>query len=240
MCVENHLYTDSRNKGNGADRLESDLAENIEAQTSDLVRRILKMVRGEERKLELSLEDRKTWAKFTWIQYNRHPDVRDKLRDRGGNPDMLREIERDMGRPASPQECQEFYSPEKNKEVADATFRGTVIENRFHELYWPNMKNKSIGAILMEDGAGEFVIGSQPLIVDPPDSGIVYPGVKLLYPISYDVIVGYDLPDGRVQVFTSYDQARRWNELSLSKSEMIMGRSRELVSSLADRDLQKK
>lgn len=235
VCVENNLNTDIRN---GSDRLESDLS-GIESRASDLARRILKMVR-EQRKLELSSEERKTWAEFTWVQFNRHPDVRDELRNRNSNINTLREIEREMGRPAWPHEVREFCDQEKNREVSDATFRDTVMtkDNKFDELYWPNMKDKSIGAIVLEDGAGEFVIGSQPLIVVPSDSGetgVAFPGVKLLYPISYDVVVGYDLPKGKgkVQVFSSYDQVPNWNELSLRQSEMIMGRSEAIVRTLA-------
>ena len=58
---------------------------------------------------------------------------------------------------------------------------------------------------------------------------------RLVYPVSWDVMVEWGLPDGNVEVRTLSDpgRVRALNEMLVSQSSVFAGRSEELIRSLS-------
>lgn len=235
--VERGTYTREYDDGTKSIQVEKDLSE-IEGPAANVVAKFIKLARSGD-KLELTPSEKKIWMEFTCTQFNRDPNVRAELRKRTSNPNTLAQIERDLGRPATVEERQEFFDPDKNRKQADDVFVDTIMPPHNDYALWESvLANKGLGAVVIKNATGEFVIGASPMILFPSHSaqmGLVSPEVKLLYPVSWDVMVGWGLRNGEVELLSSSDhrRIRDLNEMSFAQSTMVAGRSKELIMSLA-------
>ena len=235
--VVKYMYTHQSEDGTTSTYVESELS-HLEGRASAIVRKLIESGRAGSN-LELTSSERDTWWRFLYSQFNRSRFMRDSLREVAYNPDTLPNIERELGRPLSAEEREEFDDPAIRIRMTDDVWLGTMTAaDKDPNWSRPEVRNRGIGVAVIKNPSESFVIGDMPLLKSPSfRADIRSPEARLLYPISWDIMVEWGLPDGNVvvEVRTLSDPRciRALNEMVVRESNVVAGRSEELIRLLS-------
>ena len=234
VFVKKRLYTHQFEDGTTSTHLESELSK-IEGRASDIADKIITAARSGS-KLGVTPPERGAWLDFLYSQFIRHPAQRDSVRQADYIPTILDQFERSI-RPLSAEERARYEDPARKDREAKNAWLDTIKAPEDHKSrVMPVFKSKGIGAVVIRKQSKSFVIGDRPVLRRPsPATSLLSPEVRLLYPISWDIMVEWGLSDGDVEVRTLSDHRsiRTLNERSVRESNIVAGRSEELIRSLS-------
>lgn len=234
VFLETNLYTEFSEDGTRSTQAETKLSQ-IEGKFSEVITKIVEAVRsGGDPAVEPSDED--VLREFINLQINRHPEIKETLRNLCQRPGTLQSyVERWLGRPLNNAELEALNEFRGNR-LADRVFTDTMnVPDDAPGSWMPDLKQQRIGICKIGEGAGEFVIGDKQIVIIPSETGdrnLMSPGVWLLYPISYDVGVLWGLMDWEKKRIIFADP--RWvcdiNQESFRTSQSIVaGRSERQI-----------
>ena len=230
--VEKHLYTQHDEHGNKNVSVEKELAD-LEGQANEVIEKMIKTARSRELP-SLTSTEKETWDRFCYCQFLRTPQKRDFVENI--TPDALAHFEKDI-RSFNDDEREKFDDPQEQRRFGKNTWV-KLVGTPQGELLEILGSKKMIGIGKIENSKKSFVIGSNPIFFSgPPNSHTDSsdPDVGTLFPISHDVIVatgGIHGKTGFVEL-QEMEHIRSINKAIFNQSDMVAGRSRELIESLA-------
>ncbi len=233
--IKKHLYTHTFRDSTRSTLVEGELAQ-LEGYVTTLVDKVLTRAHSGD-KLGLTPAERDLWWRYLYSQCMRRPSIRDELREGNYRPERQDEIEYALRRPLSAGELDDFNDPAVKEMMADRVWLGTMTAME-SDPSWSMLAfiNRGIGAIVIKDPRDSFVTGDMPLLKIPsPTASLVSPEARLLYPISWDIMVEWGLPDGgdEVRLLSDHRCICALNEMLVSQSSVVVGRSEELIRSLS-------
>lgn len=235
VFVKNNLNTHKYEDGTTSTHLESSLSKEIESPAAVVVEKIITSARHGDN-LELTQSEQKVWINFLYAQLMRHPHQRDFVQNKNHIHQILDDIECNTDH-LIPEMRKYFEDPERKKRMANNAWQNAVMPPQEDQgQVMPILKSRSIGTILLTKKSKSFVIGDIPIIRLPsPETSLQAPEVRLLYPVSKDVIIKWGLSDGDEYLLLVSDNSciRALNEASLRQSNIIAGCSEKLIQSLA-------
>ena len=220
FCVEKDIYTLCDEYGNKNFSAEEKFAK-LEKQAAEIMGKIISSVTAKVRKLpRLTTSEKKTLDWFLLCQWGRVPERTDPMLDRTFRNPQIRLLSKG----------------EQNKLRKEIR-----VVSLTREILNPNKKilsilgNKGLAIGIIADGGREsFIIGSNPVLEDPPN---YYPFGKIRkdwLPISPKVVVAQYFDRGR-EAFCEFEDegVRLFNQAVFAQSEAIAGNSKELVRRVA-------
>ncbi|MCY4674077.1 MAG: hypothetical protein OXD43_10005 [Bacteroidetes bacterium] len=113
-------------------------------------------------------------------------------------------------------------------------FIETTMDNPYLN-FAPLLASRNIAALVPEKKTQSFVIGDTGVTRYPKAKhDLRHQDTKLLYPISWDVVLAWGFPqNSKNMISIPYDEMRIANELTLNQSDIIAGSSKELIESLS-------
>ena len=218
FCVEKNLYTCRDECGNEDVSAEEDFSE-LEGQTAGIIKKIISAAR--DGKLpELTPSEKETLDRFLLCQWSRVPDASDPILARSfrsicvENPEILN-------------------VPEKEQERFRREMR---VKSLTHNVRNPSKKilsvfeNKGLAVGIANASDQSLVIGSNPVLADPPGYFLFGRIRKDWLPIAPDIAIASYFPRG-FEGFVELDVGS-FNQAVFRQSSAIAGNSKELIGSV--------
>ena len=229
---ERHLYTQHDERGNKDVSAEKELAK-LEGQANKIIEKIIESARlGKEPRLTNS--EKETWDVFFCSQWRRTPKMRDVIENSTLVSDALKDFEKEI-RPLTDNECEKFNQPQEQRRLQKNAW-ARIVSIPGGELL-EVLENKGIAIGIVQNPKRSFIIGDNSIVKITPNelTHLSDPNVHALFSISHDVIVTPGLSRGqeRLVEFDEMMEIRQINKAIFNQSDMIAGRSRELIESLA-------
>lgn len=231
---KHHYYTSETDDGQKDTSLEEDYSK-LESDTSPVIEKIVNAARKGETP-DLTEDEKTTWDRFFYTQWKRTPDNMEKVGIDEVFDSTLKETITELGafRPLTNKEKKNFSNPEclarmkKNAQVdAQKINSSKILET---------LKNKGLSIAKIDYSNKSFIIGSLPIVklTDGNRTLLSDPTVEVWLPIAHDIAVSPFFERGKEKVIpiNTY-HVRRLNRLFFRQSNVIAGRSKELIRSLA-------
>ena len=205
----------------------------LETDVGRMVDKVCKNVRG-GCGISLTTWERVIWGRFLMTQIARHPDRLKSWLDKNPVEKHIRNYERVNG-PVRPEVREHLLAPKEKKRMVQNTFIKTVEENYAYSKNAPILAGKNIVALVADKKSQGFVIGDTGVIRLPKaEHYLEHPKTRLLYPVSWDIILAWGYPYESEDVISmTCDEVRRNNEQILAQSDIVAGRTKELIESLS-------
>lgn len=231
LFVEGDLYTQFDEKGTKDVSVETEFLAPLEGKASPVIEKIVSAARqGDPAKLSPDQKD--IWVEFTYIQFKRVPERREKHKE-----EIFQEIRREIDFIG---QFRRFTDHElsilDDEETMERLWRNISIQSVQKPL------SKEGAEIFLEKGIGvavirnpkpkrSFVIGSNPVVKmsNPERPHLADPTVELWLPLARDVAVS-PCPGESDKVVSANDRhIRTINKSIFQQSTVIAGCSRELI-----------
>ncbi|WP_420429106.1 DUF4238 domain-containing protein [Kordiimonas sp.] len=208
----------------------------LESSVAPIVERMVNAVREGDVPL-MSREERGIWDAFFYHQLKRTPDYHNPIIARQNFDkilaDGIAEWEAQKGK-LSQEKLREFSDPIKRKKIRQqAKIIGLAKSNPEVSRLLAKM---GIRILKIVDAKKSFVVGSNPVVrMGPPNAGYLgHPEYEMWLPIAHDIAVSPNGSETGVQThfLNDHNAIRRLNAKLFAQSEMIAGRSKQLVKSL--------
>ncbi len=236
LFLENQLYTQLDELGNKDDSVETTLSE-LEGKVSPIIKKIIREARL-GKSLFLTDSEKEIWDNFLCRQWVRTPKNRDEMQNPAFVLDALTHFENDAGRSLNDDIYEKFHDPKEQPRIMKKIWSSNLVGTPNPELL-EILGNKGIEIRRIRSPNWSFVIGSNPILIvkitHSEQTHISDPNVGVLLPISHDVIVTAAFSRGEEKLVEMNDMLgiRQINKAIFNQSDMIAGRSRELIESLA-------
>ncbi len=233
LFVEGDFYTQVDGDGTKDVSVETEFLARLDSDASPVIEKIVNAARR-GCPPNLSVAEKDVWVEFTYIQFKRVPERREKNKE-----EILQEMRRKLdfiGRfqPFSDREL----SILDDEETMERLFRNSSIQN-------VRMTSVKVSGVLSEKRIGvavirkpkpkrSFVIGSNPVVKmsNPGRSHLADPTVEVWLPLARDVAVT-PCPGERDKVVSANDRhIREINKSIFQQSTVIAGCSREVIESI--------
>ena len=229
---ERHLYTQHDERGNKDVSTEIDLAK-LEGQANEVIKKIIQVARRGELP-SLTTSEKETWDEFCHCQFLRTPERRNYFQSI--TPDALYYFESEI-RPLSDDEREKLNAPQEQHRFGNNTWV-KIVGTPDGELLEILSNKKDIGIGIILNPTRSFIIGSNAIFFSaPPNRQTNHSDsdVGTMFPISHDLIVATGGIHGEAGLVEMNDilGIRQINKAIFNQSDMIAGRSRELIKSLA-------
>ena len=233
LFVEGDLYTQFDETGTKDVSVETEFLAPLEGKAGPVIEKIVSAARRGDTP-NLSVAEKDVWVEFTYIQFKRVPERREKNKE-----EILQEMRRKLDfirrfRPFADREL----SILDDEETMARLFRNSSIQS-------VRMTSVKVSGVLSEKRIGvavirkpkpkrSFVIGSNPVVKmsKPGRSHLSDPTVEVWLPLARDVAVT-PCPGERDKVVSANDRhIREINKSIFQQSAVIAGCSREVIVSL--------
>lgn len=227
--VKKNLYTQQDAHGNKDFSVEKDFAK-LEGQTGPIIKKIIGAARLGKPPC-LTDSEKEIWDVFFCSQWIRVPKWHKDLQQSSLFSDAKTIFERDI-RPLTDAEHKKFSRPEEqHRQVHNAWV--TAVASSLDLEAFKILQTKGILIGVVRNPQRSFIIGDYPILRGPLH--LSNPKAEALLPISYDVIVTPTFSRGEEKLVEvkEMDHIRFINKGIFEQSDMVAGRSRELIESLA-------
>lgn len=232
---ERHLHTQQDEHGNKDVSVEKELSK-LEGQANEVIEKIVQTARlGKEPRLTDS--EKEIWDQFLCRQWTRIPKMRDEMQNPAFVSEALSHFEVEV-RPLTDNQRNTFSDPKEQSRLMKNLWVEQLAGRSRAEIL-EILENKGIAIRIVRNPKWSFIIGSDPILivkVTPCEqTHISDPNVGVLLPISQNVIVTAALSRGEEQIVEMDEMLdiRQINKAIFNQSDMVAGRSRELIESLA-------
>ena len=239
LFSENHLYSEIEDDGSRNPKLENELA-TFEGEIDQIIDKIVERVRRGKQP-NLTPAEKHLWDEFTILQWKRIPQILEKYINVDAFDrtleNFIEEFEVDY-RPLTEAEREDLDSPETRARILQNVKVDTIRSPMERSL--SVLHEKGIGIAVVNNSKKSFVIGSSPIVKlnYPGRSSIVDPTTEVWFPISADVAITPALNRGVEVVANIHEKQIRYiNACIYKQSDLVAGRSKELIQSLARRDI---
>ena len=231
LFYERHLYTQVEEDGTQDASVETEFLAVLESEANPVFERIVSAARRGDTP-NLSPDEKNIWVEFTYIQFKRVPERREKHKE-----EIFQEIRREI----------EFIG--QFQRFTDHKL-SILDDEETMERLWRNISIQTVQKPLSKEGAAifiekrigvavirnpkpkrSFVIGSNPVVKmsNPERSHLADPTVELWLPLARDVAVT-PCPGERDKIISANDRhIRTINKSIFQQSTVIAGCSRELI-----------
>ena len=219
---EGNLYIQYDENGKRDASVEKGLSQ-FEGKANEVIEKIVSAARTGI-KPGLTPDEKKIWDEFFCKQWRRLPLKRtETISDDSLYKKCLDGFENER-RPLTDSERRWFDDPKRKDRILKNSWVKSV-ELSGGELMRV-LGDKGLCVAVIRNPKKSFVIGSNP---------IIDPAVEALFPIAHDVVVSACLSRGEEKLLDENDSdyIRQINEAICKQSDMIAGRSRELITSLS-------
>ena len=220
LFVHRYLYTQHDKDGNKDSTVETALG-HLEGRVSPIISRIIRSAR-KQKTPDLMTTEKKDWSLYSYIQWGRVPDIRERIRADAVPKEWFSQMIRDLGN-----------EKEAKRIMQDAWVR-SVLDPGSKVL--PVLMKKGLGiAVVAKPSEAGFVIGSNPVVKlsYPGRAHLSDPSVELWLPLAHDVAVT-PIPEGREElVEVDQEVTSRINKDIFGQSRVIAGSSQEQIKSLS-------
>lgn len=233
------LNTLDREDGSLDTDLEDVHYDKIDTQSALVIQKILSC--SEQRILPgLTADDRKELDEFIWHQYIRVPDRQEKTGTSGKIkaelPEKVAELELIHGNLSEEFKKKNIYSDR----AVEKLLHESAVDQRWQDVpekIDENYARRGLHIGVVSCGTS-FIIGDDALTKVGREDGYS----EYWYPISSKVVISLTMELGRSEALISFsrEQARRLNESTYRQSNVVAGKDKALVCSLARRDFKKK
>lgn len=236
LFLQKHLYTQVDEVGTKDASVETSFLANLEGKADPIVEKIVSAARRGDTP-NLSVAEKEVWVEFTYIQFKRVPERREKNKE-----EIFEEIRREI----------DFIR--QFRRISDHEL-SILDDEETMERLWRNISIQSVQQPLSREGAEiflekrigvavirkpnpkrSFIVGSNPVVKmsNPGRSHLADPTVELWLPLARDVAVS-PCPGERDKVIYANDRHIREINKSISQqSTVIAGCSREIIESVLD------
>ena len=219
FCVEKNLYTFCDERGNKDVSAERDFNYLVEGPTAGIIKKIISATRSG--KLPgLTPSEKRTLDRFLLCQWSRVPDAND--------PILARSFRKS---------CIEHPEILNMSEKEQERFRREMrVKSLTHNVRNPSKKilsvseNKGLAVGITNASDQSLVIGSNPVLADPPGYFLFGRIRKDWLPIAPDIAIASYFPRG-VENFVELDVGS-FNQAVFRQSSAVAGNSKELVGSV--------
>ena len=230
---EGNLYIQYDENGKRDASVEKGLSQ-FEGKANEVIEKIVSAARTGI-KPGLTPDEKKIWDEFLCKQWRRLPLKRtETISDDSLYKKCLDGFENER-RPLTDSERRWFDDPKRKDRILKNSWVKSV-ELSGGELMRV-LGDKGLCVAVIRNPKKSFVIGSNPIVKITPNghTRLDDPAVEALFPIAYDVVVSVCLSRGEEKLFdeNDSDHIRQINETICKQSDMIVGRSRELITSLS-------
>lgn len=233
LFVEGNLYTQIDDDGNRDISAEENFAK-LERNADPVIGKIVCAARARQ-KPGLTSSEKKIWDEFLCRQWIRVPQIRDDLEMEDIYQDTLREAEGIFG-PLT-EKARNNLDQKKEEIKKTAWVQATVLPVASGSEVMDALALKGLAIAVIRNPKKSFVIGSLPVIKITPSghTHLADPKVEALLPIAHDIIVTPGHPSGNEEIIdmTVTPHIRSINRCMFEQSDWTVGRSRDLVESLA-------
>ncbi|MDE0611850.1 MAG: DUF4238 domain-containing protein [Gammaproteobacteria bacterium] len=233
LFVESNLYTQIDDDGNRDISAEKNFAE-LERNADLVVEKVVHAARA-GREPRLTPEEKKTWDEFLYRQWIRVPQVRDNLEMEDIYQSALREAEEIFG-PLT-EKARNSLDQRKEEAKKGAWVKMVGLLNAGDSEVMETLAMKGLAIAVIRNPRKSFVIGSLPIIKITPSghTHLADPRVEALLPVAHDIIITPGHPSGTEEIIdmTDTQHIRSINRCMFEQSDWTVGRSRNLIESLA-------
>ena len=236
LFLENQLYTQLDALGKKDDSVETKLSE-LEGKASPIIEKIIQAAQNGKTP-NLTSNEKELWDNFLGRQWVRTPKNRDEMQNPAFVTDALTHFENDEGRSLSDDMYERFHNPKEQPRIMKNIWTENVVRTPRPEIL-EILGNKGIEIRIVRSPKRSFVIGSNPILIVQAVPGgqtdIRDSNVGILLPIAHDVIVTAVFSRGEEKIVEMDEMLdiRQINKAIFNQSDMVAGRSRELITSLA-------
>lgn len=232
LFKQDHLNTYRSEDGSESIHLEDSLSK-LESDVSRIVRKVCNNVRG-GCGISLTPSEHVIWGRFLMTQIARNPKRLESSLEKDPVAKHMRNYEHVYG-PVHPEVREHLLAPEEKKRMVQNTYIETVEENDAYSKNAPLLARKNIVALVADKKSQGFVIGNTGVIRLPEAVHyLLHPKTRLLYPISWDIILAWGYPYESEDVISmTCDEVRGNNEQILAQSDIVAGRTKELIESIS-------
>ncbi|MDE0332846.1 MAG: DUF4238 domain-containing protein [Nitrospinae bacterium] len=230
-----HLHTQFNEHGEKDFSVETELSK-LEGQADEAIEKIIQAARL-GRPPSLTSNEKKVWDNFLGRQWVRTLKHRDEMQNPAFIAEALTNFENDV-RPLTDDEREKFNDPKEQPRLMKNIWARNVVGTPNPELI-EILEKKGVEIRKILSPKWSFIIGSYPILIvhvtQSEGTDIRDTNVGVLLPISHDVIVTAAFSHGEER-FVEIDEMleiRQINKAIFNQSDMIAGRSRELIESLA-------
>ncbi|MCY3487579.1 MAG: DUF4238 domain-containing protein [Bacteroidetes bacterium] len=234
VFLEKYLYTHRSEDGATTTDLETKLSE-IEGDVAHIVEKIIKRVRRGD-SIALTKHQCHIWMKFIVYQLGRHPDSLSRLLQKDSIPGHINDYERKYGRVPEDVKVQCLTPESKERLTRNSWIESNLnYPDRLYTELAPLFNGRRIAALVAKNKSKSFVIGDTGVIRYPKARHeLWHPNTRLLYPISWDVVLAWGFPRNSKDVISiPYYEVCIANELIFNQSDIIAGCAKELIESLS-------
>lgn len=219
LFVKSHLYTYMHKNGTKDVGVETSLS-NLEGQANSIINKIVDAAR-ERKTPNLTQAEKKTWSKYSYIQWNRVPDVRKRIGADEVPEEWIPQMLRDLG------------GMEEVNRIRNNAWVESILDPGISIL--TILMKKGLGIVLAQDLGVCFVIGSNPTIklTHPCRASLTDPSVEFWFPLACDVAVTPIADELEKLVEVDAKAVRYINKCNWEQSSAIAGCSYEIIASLS-------
>ncbi|NIJ40964.1 hypothetical protein FHS78_001245 [Parvibaculum indicum] len=239
LFVKNHLYSEIEEDGSRNAQLETDLS-TFEGRVDRIVQKIVENVRRGSKPC-LTPQEKEEWDAFTALQLKRLPQILDKHITQEAFDETLDEFIADFEAnegPLSEAVRRDIDSPEKRARLRQNVKVSTIRQPMPKVV--SALQRKGLGVAVIVRANKSYVIGSNPIVKlnYAGRSSLLDPSTEVWFPISADVAVSPAFEAGKeVVVEINSDSVRYINSAVYRQSDLVAGRSKELIESLVRMDV---
>ena len=233
IFVENNLYTQLDEKGQENFSAELEIAKSIEGPAKSVLNKIMHSGRkGVVPRLKKS--EKRIWDEFLFCQLTRLPKSLNSIDGSEILSSVLEDFERDI-RPLTVDERRIYSDPEQQRMLTQNAWSKVVSEpgGEFINV----LEKKGLLICVIRNHKKSFIIGDSPDIraTHKGITDLTHPEVRILFPVSHDIVItqGNKKREEKIAPLSDTMLIRQINEVVYRQSEVIAGRSSELISSLA-------
>ena len=232
VLTESHLYT-RRDASGKKDVSTEEKLSRLEGRVQPVVEKIINAART-RRKPELAPLEKRMWDEYFCSQLRRLPAARQSLPDGEIVAEHLDMFEKEI-QALEPAVREKFADPGLQKELVQNAWAKIVPDPQGELL--EVLQDKGLAIAVIDNARKSFVTGDNPTIRVAPQGRtcLRFPDVELLFPLAHDVMVtpGLSAENEEIVVLKDNGYIRELNEQILRQSDVIVGRSRELIRSLS-------
>ncbi len=224
LLVKNHLYTTVDSSGNKNVKVEEFLAE-LEGQVSEVIDKIVDAAR-QQKTPDLTHAEKVAWCQYFYLQWRRVPEVRDQVLSKIVPEELKMQLSKYFG-----------SIEEVNRNIKNVWVES--LPNTSKDVL-SVLLNKGLGVVVVQNLELSFIVGSHPMVIFslPGRAHLSDPSVEYWLPLASDVAVSPS--GGRTDRLVVVDDGvvQTINRYISKQSNVIAGRSRELILSIAGVDTQ--
>ena len=227
LFYERHFYTQVEEDGTQDAAVETEFLAVLESEASPVIEKIVNAARRGDPP-NLSPDEKDIWVKFSFIQFKRVPERREKRKE-----EIFQEMRREIDFIAF---ADSELSILDDEETMERLWRNSSIQSVQKPLSKQGAKillEKQIGVAVIRKPKPKrsFVIGSNPVVKmsNPGRSHLADPTVELWLPLARDVAVTPCPGESDKIVFVNDKHIRAINQGIYQQSTVIAGCSQELI-----------